>query len=324
MDLPILGVAARITISMKSGSDVRCRDMFCTIDSIANILSKLKDERLTIEDARIAMGVVAPRPIRAKKAEAALKGKIVSPELFEEIGNIAASEAQPKDSIRGEAWYRSEMIKVLAKRALIKSIDRIIRPDEAIYPEKVMVRNANPNSTIGFQYCLGFRASDFRFELLKGKMKKEIMFTLNGETVNVEVDAQWTLLYLLREVLELTGTKEGCGYGECGACTVIIDGQAVNSCLYPVMEAEGRTITTIEGLASKDGQLHPLQAAFISEGAVQCGFCTPGMIMSAKALLDSKDKPTDEEIKDAIAGNLCRCTGYVKIIDAIKSVAGGR
>jgi len=155
-------------------------------------------------------------------------------------------------------------------------------------------------------------------------MKKEIIFTLNGETVNVEVDAQWTLLYLLREVLELTGTKEGCGYGECGACTVIIDGQAVNSCLYPVMEAEGRTITTIEGLASKDGQLHPLQTAFINEGAVQCGFCTPGMIMSAKALLDSKDKPTEEEIKDAIAGNLCRCTGYVKIVDAIKSAAGGR
>jgi carbon-monoxide dehydrogenase small subunit len=155
-------------------------------------------------------------------------------------------------------------------------------------------------------------------------MKKEITFTLNGEAVNVEVDAQWTLLYLLREVLEMTGTKEGCGYGECGACTVIIDGQAVNSCLYPVMEAEGKTITTIEGLASKDGQLHPLQTAFINDGAVQCGFCTPGMIMSAKALLDAKDKPTEEEIKDAVAGNLCRCTGYVKIIDAIKTVAGGR
>lgn len=150
------------------------------------------------------------------------------------------------------------------------------------------------------------------------------MFTLNGETVNVEVDTRWTLLYLLREVLELTGTKEGCGYGECGACTVIIDGQSVNSCLYPVMEAEGKTITTIEGLASKDGKLHPLQTAFINEGAVQCGFCTPGMIMSAKALLDANDKPTEEEIKDTIAGNLCRCTGYVKIIDAIKSVAGGR
>jgi len=155
-------------------------------------------------------------------------------------------------------------------------------------------------------------------------MKKEITFTLNGETVNVEVDVQWTLLYLLREVLEMTGTKEGCGYGECGACTVIIDGQAINSCLYPVMEAESKTITTIEGLASKDGQLHPLQTAFINDGAVQCGFCTPGMIMSAKALLDAKDKPTEEEIKDAIAGNLCRCTGYVKIIDAIKTVAGGR
>jgi len=137
MDLPILGVATRITISVKSGSEVRCRDMFCTIDSIANILSRLKDEELKIEEARIAMGVVAPTPMRAKKAEAALKGKIVSPELFEEIGNIAASEAQPRDSIRGEAWYRSEMIKVLVKRALIKSIDRIIRPDEAIYPERL-------------------------------------------------------------------------------------------------------------------------------------------------------------------------------------------
>jgi carbon-monoxide dehydrogenase small subunit len=155
-------------------------------------------------------------------------------------------------------------------------------------------------------------------------MKKELTFTLNGEAINAEVDPQWTLLYLLREVLELTGTKEGCGYGECGACTVVIDGQAVNSCLYPVMEAEGKTVTTIEGLASRNGQLHPIQTAFINEGAVQCGFCTPGMIMSATALLDTKDKPTEEEIKDAVAGNLCRCTGYVKIIDAIKSVAGGR
>jgi carbon-monoxide dehydrogenase small subunit len=155
-------------------------------------------------------------------------------------------------------------------------------------------------------------------------MKKEIEFTLNGDQVTVDVDPQWTLLYLLREVLELTGTKEGCGYGECGACTVIIDGQAVNSCLYPVLEAEGRTITTIEGVTAKDGGLHPIQAAFVNEGAVQCGFCTPGMIMSAKALLDQKEKPTDDEIKESIEGNLCRCTGYVKILDAIKSVAGGR
>ena len=155
-------------------------------------------------------------------------------------------------------------------------------------------------------------------------MKKEMQFTLNGELATVEVDPAWTLLYLLREVLELTGTKLGCGYGECGACTVIIDGKAVNSCLLPVMEAEGRSVTTIEGVANKDGSLSPMQQAFVDHGAVQCGFCTPGMIMSAKALIDENPKPSEEEIKEGIEGNLCRCTGYVKIIDAVKSVAGGR
>ena len=155
-------------------------------------------------------------------------------------------------------------------------------------------------------------------------MRREMEFTLNGEKVNVEVESTWTLLYLLREKLELTGTKLGCGYGECGACTVIMDGQAVNACLVPVLEAEGMNVTTIEGLAQSDGQLHPLQKAFIDHGAVQCGFCTPGMIMSAKALLDEKQSPTDEEIKESMAGNLCRCTGYVKIIEAVKAAARGR
>jgi carbon-monoxide dehydrogenase small subunit len=155
-------------------------------------------------------------------------------------------------------------------------------------------------------------------------MKKEITFTLNNEVIEIEVDPGWTLLYLLREVLEMTGSKEGCGYGECGACTVIIDGQAVNSCLYPVMEAEGRKVATIEGIMSKSGELDPIQQALVQNGAVQCGFCTPGMVMSAKALLDEKEKPTEDDIKESIEGNLCRCTGYVNIIDAIKSVAGGR
>ncbi len=155
-------------------------------------------------------------------------------------------------------------------------------------------------------------------------MKREMTFRLNGEAVNVEVESSWTLLYLVREVLELTGTKLGCGYGECGACTVIMDGQAVNACLVPVLEAEGRNVTTIEGLVQSDGQLHPLQRTFIDHGAVQCGFCTPGMIMSAKALLDENQSPTDEEVKESIAGNLCRCTGYVKIIEAVKAATGGR
>jgi len=136
MDLPMIGVAARITIKIGK-SEVRCHDALCTIDNISNVLARLQDEELQIEDARIAMGVVAPRPIRAKQAEAALKGKVVSEKLFREIGEIAMSEAQPRDSIRGEAWYRKEMVKVLVRRALMRSIDRIIRPDDTIYPERL-------------------------------------------------------------------------------------------------------------------------------------------------------------------------------------------
>ena len=149
----------------------------------------------------------------------------------------------------------------------------------------------------------------------------KIEFTVNGKKVKLDIDPTMTLLQVLRERLYLTGTKEGCGEGECGACTVIIDGNAVNSCLVPVGQVHGQRVETIEGL-SRDGKLHPLQEAFVTEGAVQCGFCTPGMIMSAKALLDKKKKPTTAEIKEAIAGNVCRCTGYTKIIEAIRKAAG--
>jgi len=154
-------------------------------------------------------------------------------------------------------------------------------------------------------------------------MKRHLSFELNNERVETEAEEHWNLLYLLREVLELKGTKDGCGYGECGTCTVVIDGKAVNSCLFPVMEAEWRSVITIEGLRAPDGSLHPLQKAFIEHGAVQCGYCSPGMIMSAYALLQEKGAPSDDEIKDSIEGNLCRCTGYVKIIEAIRSVARG-
>lgn len=154
-------------------------------------------------------------------------------------------------------------------------------------------------------------------------MKRQISFNLNGEDVVVEVEPHWTLLYVLRNVLKLKGTKEGCGYGECGACTVVVDGLAVNSCLFPILEVQGKKVITVEGL-SKGSELHPIQRAFIEEGAVQCGFCTPGMIMSAYALLQEKEEIGEEEIKESIEGNLCRCTGYIKIIDAIKKVASGR
>jgi carbon-monoxide dehydrogenase small subunit len=152
-------------------------------------------------------------------------------------------------------------------------------------------------------------------------MKQIIIFTLNGESVQVEIEPHLTLLQLLRDKLELMGTKEGCGMGECGACTVLLDGKTVNSCIFPAMEVDGKSITTIEGLTDAQGNLHPIQKAFIEYGAIQCGFCTPGIVLSAKALLDENPKPTEEEIRNGIAGNLCRCTGYLQIVQAIKAAS---
>jgi carbon-monoxide dehydrogenase small subunit len=145
-----------------------------------------------------------------------------------------------------------------------------------------------------------------------------LTMTLNGESVTVEVEPFELLVDVLRDKLGLTGTKIGCNEGECGACTVIMDGLAVLSCLLPVMKAQGREVVTVEGLG-RDDELHPLQQAFIEKGAVQCGYCTPGMIMSAKALLDENPQPSAEEIEEAIAGNLCRCTGYLQIIEATEA-----
>jgi len=154
-------------------------------------------------------------------------------------------------------------------------------------------------------------------------MEIKIEFTLNGTLMEVEVPPHWTLLKLLREKLGLTGTKEGCGIGECGACTVLIDGMTVNACLVLALKVEGRKIETIEGLGSRDS-LHPLQKSFIGHGAIQCGFCTPGILMSSKALLGKISNPTREEIKEAISGHLCRCTGYHQIIEAIEAAGNKR
>jgi carbon-monoxide dehydrogenase small subunit len=151
-------------------------------------------------------------------------------------------------------------------------------------------------------------------------MKRELKLTVNNEPYEVFIEPSKTLVELLRDELGLTGTKEGCSEGMCGACTVLIDGKAVKSCLVLALQAQGKKVTTIEGLAQGD-RLHPLQESFVNHGAIQCGFCTPGMILSAKAFLDEYPNPTEEDVKFAIAGNLCRCTGYVKIIEAIVDIA---
>jgi carbon-monoxide dehydrogenase small subunit len=154
---------------------------------------------------------------------------------------------------------------------------------------------------------------------MKDKVGQAIKFVLNGRPVQVEAPAHWTLLRLLREKLGLTGTKEGCGVGECGACTVLMDGRPVNACLILAPKAEGRRVETVEGLGSSES-LHPIQKSFIDHGAIQCGFCTPGILLSSKALLDNNPHPTTEEVKEAISGHLCRCTGYHQIIEAIKAI----
>ena len=152
-------------------------------------------------------------------------------------------------------------------------------------------------------------------------MKAIVNLTVNGEDTELEVEPQTTLLEILRNHLHLTGTKEGCGVGDCGTCIVLVDGQPVNSCLMLAVDARGRKVTTIEGL-EENGRLHPLQEKFLEQGAVQCGFCSPAMILSAKSLLDKNPAPSEEEIKEALSGVLCRCGSYKKIIEAVRAAAG--
>lgn len=149
---------------------------------------------------------------------------------------------------------------------------------------------------------------------------KKIEVIVNGRQEIIEVQPTETLLEMIRERLHLTGTKEGCGMGECGACTVIMDGETVNSCLVLAVEANGKSIVTVEGVGSRD-KLHPVQKAFVERGGMQCGFCTPGMIVTAKYLLNKNPHPTEEEIREGLAGNFCRCTGYTKIIESVEAAA---
>jgi carbon-monoxide dehydrogenase small subunit len=153
-------------------------------------------------------------------------------------------------------------------------------------------------------------------------VKHHIQTTINGEVYELDVEPRKTLLSMLRDQLQLTGTKEGCSTGDCGACTVIMDGKTVTSCLVLAVEADGCDIVTIEGLA-RGGEFHPVQKAFVELGGIQCGFCTPGMVMSATSLLNENPHPTEGEIRAALAGNLCRCTGYTKIVEAVQMAAAG-
>lgn len=269
------------------------------------------DERQRIIHAAIALGAVAPTIIRAHEAEAHLQGKILRSEVVEEAARMASQSSRPISDLRGSFDYRREMVRVAVSRGLLALGQG---KERSSFPENpVLLAKLSRNMHIP-------AAGSTTYHISEGVNKPPILTQINGKTYRFNSGHNKTLLRLLREEAGLTGTKEGCAEGECGACTVFLDGKAVMSCLVPAPRAHGAEIITIEGITGTDG-LHPVQQAFIDQGAVQCGYCTPGFIMSAVMLLDERPLPTSSQIRQAITGNLCRCTGYYKIITAIEQAA---
>lgn len=270
--------------------------------SVVNVAVILTGELPQVDSAVFTLGAVAPTIIHATDAEAFLAGKSLSDETILQTAALAAQSAKPIDDIRGTAAYRREMVRILTLRGL-----RSLRDGKE--------QAGMPSDPI----LLGGKQAEFQSADLRGNFSpanKEIRTKINGKDYSFTTGLHKTLLRLLREDAGLIGTKEGCAEGECGACTVFLDGVAVMACLVPAPRAHGAEIITIEGLAT-NGKLHPVQQAFINDGAVQCGYCTPGFIMSGAKLLEECPNPTRNEIEQAITGNLCRCTGYYKIVQAI-------
>lgn len=265
----------------------------------------------SIRSAAIALGAVAPTIIRASEAESYLVGKPLKDDVLEEAAHLTRKACKPIDDIRGSAAYRSEMVRVCTLRAL-----RLVRDEEehSGMPVEPILLWGEANGNHGIQKAHQSPAAP-------------IETTINGKKYTFSSGYEKTLLRLLREDANLIGTKEGCAEGECGACTVFLDGKAVMACLVPAPRAHGAEIVTVEGLTALtplpegEGKLHPIQEAFVEHGAVQCGYCTPGFLMSGAKLLEEKSNPTRNEIEQAITGNLCRCTGYYKIVQAIDSAA---
>jgi len=284
--------------------------------SVINVAIVLSLESDTVRSASITLGAVAPTIIHAPNAELYLAGKQLSDDVIAEAARLTMESCSPIDDIRGSAAYRREMVRVCTLRGL-----RSIRDgqEQAGMPSDAVLLWGENNLERGFP--------------IRYSSPAPIETTVNGVEYSSKSGHEKTLLRFLREDLGLIGTKEGCAEGECGACTVFLDGKAVMACLVPAPRAHGAEIVTIEGLASNltpashsegEGRLHPVQEAFVQHGAVQCGYCTPGFIMSAAMLLEEKPDPTRDEIEQALTGNLCRCTGYYKIVQAIEDARNSR
>ena len=273
----------------------------------AAILLNMQDELIT--EATITLGSVAPTIIHAEQAEAYLQGRKLDESSIVQAAGLAMGAARSIDDVRSTADYRNEMVRICTLRGLRSLMEHTERND---YPQR-------PVLLWGNQYrghAPGISDTSHH------DSSSPIETMINGKTYAITGSQGKTLLRLLREDALLVGTKEGCAEGECGACEVFLDGVAVMSCLVPAPRAHGARIDTIEGLARGE-ELHPVQQAFIHAGAVQCGYCTPGFVMSAAKLLEEQPNPTRAEIQQAISGNLCRCTGYYSIVKAIESAAQG-
>jgi xanthine dehydrogenase iron-sulfur cluster and FAD-binding subunit A len=275
--------------------------------SIIDVALVLDIQGGSIQSAAIALGAVAPTIIRAPAAENYLAGKPLTDEVLEEVARLTMLSCKPIDDIRGSAAYRSEMVRVCTLRGLKQVREAPSGKEHAEMPVEPILLWGSLKEEGGRQKTHASPASP-------------IETTINGKKYAFNSGHEKTLLRVLRENANLIGTKEGCAEGECGACTIFLDGNAVMACLVPAPRAHGAEIITVEGLAI-DGKLHPVQEAFVEYGAVQCGYCTPGFLMSGAKLLEEKSNPTRNEIEQAITGNLCRCTGYYKIVQAIESAA---
>lgn len=283
--------------------------------SVINVAMVLTLDSTTVKQAIITLGAVAPTIIRATAAEAYLTGKELSEEVIAKTAELAKDAARPIDDLRSSADYRREMVRVFTQRGLRSLLNGQEQAGMPADPVTLMgkARAAGGNGFSGTRHADG----------------SSIQTKINGQEYTFTSGFEKTLLRLLREEAGLIGTKEGCAEGECGACTVFLDGMAVMACMVPAPRAHGAEIVTIEGLADLsptpllkgEGRLHPVQEAFIQDGAVQCGYCSPGFLMSAAKLLEERPTPTKNEIEQAITGNLCRCTGYYKIVQAIEAAS---
>ena len=254
--------------------------------------------------ARIALGSVAPTIVRAPAAEAALAGRCLTPEVIAEAAKLAADAAKPIDDVRGPAGYRRDMVRVTTRRALAAIVAGEARGHFPADPVMLWGPHAgHPGAPLAALAVHGEH--------------EPIRTRVNHQDYVISGANDKTLLRMLREDVLLIGTKEGCAEGECGACTVFLDGAAVMACMVPAPRAHGAEIITVEGLAGPDA-LHPLQQAFVDEGAVQCGYCTPGFLMAGAKLLEERPAASVSEVQQALTGNLCRCTGYYKILAAFE------